>query len=68
MTQRGHGAAIGPYIELSTAVNRRERHTTTRWTQTKDSQSADHVSGADFPAFIAVDDKGYDFFKDLNLG
>jgi tartrate dehydratase beta subunit/fumarate hydratase class I family protein len=26
------------------------------------------VSGADFPAFIAVDDKGYDFFKDLNLG
>jgi hypothetical protein len=25
-----------------------------------------HVSGADFPAFIVIDDK--DFFKDLNLG
>jgi hypothetical protein len=27
-----------------------------------------HVSGADFPAFIVIDDKGNDFFKDLNLG
>src|SRR5262245_30786787 len=27
-----------------------------------------HVSGADFPTFIVIDDKGNDFFKDLNLG
>jgi hypothetical protein len=27
-----------------------------------------HMSGADFPAFIVIDDKGNDFFKDLNLG
>ena len=27
-----------------------------------------HVSGADFLAFIVIDDKGNDFFKDLNLG
>jgi tartrate dehydratase beta subunit/fumarate hydratase class I family protein len=27
-----------------------------------------HVSGADFPAFIVIDDKGNDFFKDSNLG
>ena len=27
-----------------------------------------HVSSADFPAFIVIDDKGNDFFKDLNLG
>jgi tartrate dehydratase beta subunit/fumarate hydratase class I family protein len=27
-----------------------------------------HVSGADLPAFIVIDDKGNDFFKDLNLG
>ena len=27
-----------------------------------------HVSGADFLAFIVIDDKGSDFFKDLNLG
>ena len=27
-----------------------------------------HVSGADFPAFIVIDDKGNDVFKDINLG
>ena len=27
-----------------------------------------HVSGAGFPAFIVIDDKGNDFFKDSNLG
>jgi len=27
-----------------------------------------HVSGADFLALIVIDDKGNDFFKDLNLG
>lgn len=27
-----------------------------------------HVSGADILAFIVIDDKGNDFFKDLNLG
>ena len=27
-----------------------------------------HVSGADFLAFIVIDDKGNDFFKDSNLG
>ena len=27
-----------------------------------------HVSGADFLAFIVIDDKGNDFFKNLNLG
>jgi len=26
------------------------------------------VAGADFPAFIVIDDKGNDVFKDLNLG
>jgi len=26
------------------------------------------VSGADFLALIVIDDKGNDFFKDLNLG
>jgi hypothetical protein len=27
-----------------------------------------HVSGADFLAFIVIDDKGNDVFKDSNLG
>ncbi|MGB8175947.1 MAG: hypothetical protein WCF29_13230 [Pseudolabrys sp.] len=27
-----------------------------------------HVSGANFLAFIVIDDKGNDFFKDSNLG
>lgn len=27
-----------------------------------------HVSGADFLAFIVIDNKGNDFFKDLNPG
>src|SRR5262245_56121156 len=27
-----------------------------------------HVSGTNFPAFIDIDDKGNDAFKDLNLG
>jgi fumarate hydratase class I len=26
------------------------------------------IEVVDFPAFIVVDDKGYDFFKELNLG
>jgi len=27
-----------------------------------------HIEVVDFPAFIAIDDKGNDFFKELNLG
>jgi fumarate hydratase class I len=26
------------------------------------------IDVVDFPAFIIIDDKGIDFFKDLNLG
>jgi len=37
--------------------------------QAKGSQSADQIlSSADFPVFIVIDDKGNDFFKDLNRG
>jgi hypothetical protein len=44
----------------------KEQRTTTR-PKTRKAPTT-HVSGADFPAFIVIDDKGNDFFKDLNLG
>jgi len=38
-------------------------------TYVKLSIAPDHIlSGADFPVFIVIDDKGNDVFKDLNLG
>ena len=40
-----------------------------RTTRPKTSQSADHTRVRRwFPALIVIDDKGNDFFKDLNLG
>jgi len=32
------------------------------------ARKAPTKSSADFPVFIVIDDKGNDFFKDLNLG
>jgi len=39
------------------------------WNLRKIEHRAEHIlSGADFPVFIVIDDKGNDVFKDLNLG
>jgi hypothetical protein len=76
---QGHGAVIGTYVKLSIAMNR--PGATCNDAVEADSRSKSsarpgqrlakrrpHTSGADFPAFIVIDDKGNDLFKDLNLG
>ena len=80
MTQTRHGVAIGTFVKLSIAVNRPRatcNDAVEAYSRSKSSARpgqrlakapTKHVSGADFPAFIVIDDKGNDFFKDLNLG
>ena len=74
------GAAIGTYCKIEhrreapngdmqrrggSGRSVKEQRTTRRKARQAPST---HVAGADFPAFIVIDDKGNDVFKDLNLG
>jgi hypothetical protein len=74
MTQSGHGAVIGTYVKLSIAMSNdaveadsRSKSSARPRPKARKAPTT-HVSGADFPVFIVIDDKGNDFFKDLNLG
>ena len=77
LTQSGHGAAIGTFVKLNIAVRTRCNDAVEADTRSKEQRTTrpkirkaptTHMSDVDFLALIVIDDKGNDFFKDLNLG